>query len=132
MTEPHSCIFLFLNIIIPKYGNESQYKIAKKTRIKTEKKDKINVVIKMAISWLKSSSDKKSFKVFKNLGMDVYEIKDLEKTDEKIKELVQQKYDTIIISNEVAGFSGDIVKKYAKTENINIIIAPSHNKTDNT
>ena len=109
-----------------------QDKIAKKTRIKTEKKDKINVVIKMAISWLKSSSDKKSFKVFKNLGMDVYEIKDLEKTDEKIKELVQQKYDTIIISNEVAGFSSDIVKKYTKNEDINIIIAPSHNKFDNT
>ena len=86
----------------------------------------------MAISWLKSSNDKKSFKVFKNLGMDVYEIKDLEKTDEKIKELVQQKYDTIIISNEVAGFSSDIVKKYTKNEDINIIIAPSHNKTDNT
>ena len=86
----------------------------------------------MAISWLKSSNDKKSFKVFRNLGMDVYEIKDLEKTDEKIKELVEQKYDTIIISNEVASFSSDIVKKYTKTEDINIIIAPSHNKTDNT
>ena len=86
----------------------------------------------MAISWLKSSNDKKSFKVFKNLGMDVYEINDLEKTDEKIKELVEQKYDTIIISNEVASFSSDIVKKYSKTEDINIIIAPSHNKLGNT
>ena len=88
--------------------------------------------MKMAISWLKSSNDKKSFKVFKNLGMDVYEINDLEKTDEKIKELVEQKYDTIIISNEVASFSSDIVKKYSKTEDINIIIAPSHNKLGNT
>ena len=86
----------------------------------------------MAISWLKSSNDKKSFKVFKNLGMDVYEIKDLEKTDDTIKELVEQKYDTIIISNEVASFSSDIVKKYIKSDNINIIIAPSHNKTDRT
>jgi len=103
-----------------------------KTRIKTNKKAKIYMVIKMAISWLKSSNDKKSFKVFKNLGMDVYEINDLEKTDDKIRELVKQKYDTIIISNEVAGFSSDIVKKYAKTDNINIIIAPSHNKTNNT
>ena len=86
----------------------------------------------MAISWIKSSNDKKSFKVFKSLGMDVYELDDLEKTDEKIKELVEQKYDTIIISNELASFSSDIVKKYSKSEDINIIIAPSHNKTDNT
>ncbi|MBQ2916855.1 MAG: hypothetical protein IJE59_01555 [Clostridia bacterium] len=86
----------------------------------------------MAISWIKSSKDKKSFKIFKNLGMDVYEIDDLEKTDAKIKELVEHEYDTIVISNELAGFSGDIIKKYSKTEDINIIIAPSHNKTNNT
>ena len=86
----------------------------------------------MAISWIKSSNDKKSFKIFKSLGMDVYEINDLEKTDEKIKELVEQQYDTIIISNEVASFSSDIVKKYSKIEDINIIIAPGHNKNDNT
>ena len=42
----------------------------------------------MSISWIKSSNDKKSFKVFKTLGMDVYEIDNLEKTDEKIRELV--------------------------------------------
>jgi len=90
------------------------------------------MVIKMAISWLKFSNDKKSFKVFKTLGMDVYDIDDLEKTDDKIKELAMQKYDTIIISNEVASFSSDIIKKYSKSEDINIIIAPSHNKTDNT
>lgn len=86
----------------------------------------------MAISWIKSSKDKKSFKIFKNLGMDVYEIDDLEKTDHKIKELIEQKYNTIIISNEVAGFSQDIIKKYSNTQDINIIIAPSHNKTDYT
>ena len=86
----------------------------------------------MAISWIKSSKDNKSFKVFKNLGMDVYEIDDLEKTDEKIRELVEQKYNTIVLTNEVASFSEDIIKKYDKTENINIIIAPSHNKTDYT
>ena len=78
----------------------------------------------MAISWIRSSNDKKSFKVFKSLGMDVYEIDDLERTDDKIKELIGQKYDTIVISNEVASFSSDIVKKYSKTEDINIIIAP--------
>lgn len=56
--------------------------------------------------------------------MDVYEINDLEKTDEKIRELVEQKYNTIVISNEVASFSGDIIKKYNKSEDVNIIIAP--------
>lgn len=84
----------------------------------------------MAISWLKSSNDNKSFKLFKGLGMDVYEIDDLEKTDEKIKELVKQKYNTIIISNEVASFSQDIIKKYNKTDDINIIIAPGKNKNE--
>ncbi len=82
-------------------------------------------MIKMEISWLKSSKDNKSFKLFKGLGMDVYEIDDLDKTDEKIKELIEEKYNTIVISNEVAGFSGDIIKKYSKAKNINIIIAPS-------
>ena len=86
----------------------------------------------MAVSWIKASNDDKSFKIFKGLGMDVYEIEDLEKTDDKIKELIEQKYNTIVISNEVASFSEDIIKKYSKMENINIIIAPSHNKTYNT
>ena len=81
----------------------------------------------MGISWLKSSNDDKSFKLFKGLGMNVYEIDDLEKTDEKIKELIEQRYNTIIISNEIASFSEDIIKKYSKEENINIIIAPGKN-----
>lgn len=78
----------------------------------------------MSISWLKSSNDNKSFRIFKNLGFDVFEINDLDKTDEKIKELVDQKYTTIVLSNEVASFSGDIINKYNKKENINIVIAP--------
>lgn len=78
----------------------------------------------MNISWIKSSNDDKSFKIFKGLGMDVYEIDDLEQTDNKIKELVKQHYTTIVLSNEVAAFSQDIIKKYKRTENLNIIIAP--------
>ena len=76
----------------------------------------------MAISWIKSSKDNRSFKIFKNLGMDVYEIDDLDKTDEKIKELVEQKYDTIVISNEVAGFSQDIIKKYSKHILVSLVV----------
>lgn len=82
----------------------------------------------MAISWLKSTNDNKSFKIFKSLGMDVYEIDDLDETDKKIKELVDKKYSTIVISNELASFSEDIIKKYSKKENINIIIAPGKNE----
>ena len=67
---------------------------------------------------------KKVLGYLKDYGMDVYKIKDLEKTDEKIKELIDQKYDTIVISNEVASFSEDIIKKYGKVQNVNIIIAP--------
>lgn len=90
------------------------------------------MVIYMSISWLKASDDKKSFKIFESFGMDVYKVNDLDKTDEKIKELVDKKYTTIVLSNEVAGFSQDIIKKYNKIENVNIIIAPNHNKDNYT
>lgn len=86
----------------------------------------------MSISWLKASSDIKSFKIFEVLGMDVYKISDLDKVDHKIKELIDQNYSTIVLSNEIAGFSEDIIKKYNKVDNINIIIAPMHNKFKQT
>lgn len=79
----------------------------------------------MRVSWIKSEKDKDSFNVVKNLGFNVIELKDLEKTDMIIEDLVNNKYRTIIMSNEVAGFSEDIIKKYAKEDSINIIIAPS-------
>ena len=83
------------------------------------------MVIYMRISWLKAKNDNRSFKFQKNLGLDVYEIEDLEQTDDKLNEHVNNKYSTIILSNEVASFSSDIIKKYAKDDSINIIIAPS-------
>lgn len=82
----------------------------------------------MKISWLRLKEDKNSFKVFKNIGLDVYDIEEPEDTDKKIKELVNNNYRTIVISNELAGFSEDIIKKYNKAENINIIIANSKNE----
>ena len=57
-------------------------------------------------------------------GMDVFDIDNLEETDKKINELVKNNYNTIVISNEVASFSEDIIKKYNKSQNVNIIIAP--------
>lgn len=82
----------------------------------------------MRISCIKSEEDDKSFRIFKNLGMDVFELKDLDDTDKKIQELIENDCNTIILSNEVAGFSEDIIKKYSKYDNINIIIAPSKRK----
>lgn len=85
------------------------------------------MVIFMRISWIKAKNDDKSFRFQKNMGLDVYDIDDLEETDKKINEL-KNTYHTIVVSNEVASFSSDIIKKYAKDDGINIIIARSRNE----
>lgn len=79
----------------------------------------------MKISWIKSSFDEDSFKVFKSIGLDVYELENPEDTDMKIKELVESKYNTIVVSGELAEFSEDIAKKYIKNSDVNIIIVPN-------
>jgi len=81
----------------------------------------------MKISWIKYANDNKSFKMFKTLGLDVFDVENPDDTDKKIGELINSKYHTIIISNELAGFSGDIIKKYNKDSNVNIIITPPKN-----
>lgn len=81
----------------------------------------------MKITWMKGKNDNDSFKMFERMGFDVCRIEDLEKTDEKLNELIKQDYRTIVITNEVAGFSENIIKKYNKTDSVNIIIAPSKN-----
>ena len=40
----------------------------------------------MKISWIRYKDDD-SFKIFKNLGMEVHDIEELDKIDEKLKEL---------------------------------------------
>ena len=77
----------------------------------------------MKISWIKYHKDDISFKIPEHLGFDVFKLQDLEETDEKIKQLVEQNYNTIIISNQVASTSQDIIKKYRKNESVNIIIS---------
>ena len=79
----------------------------------------------MKVSWIKYEKDNNSFKIPEALGFDVYKLKDPEQTDEKIKELMKQEYKMIIVSNEIAGFSGDIITKYNHDKNVNIIIANS-------
>ena len=78
----------------------------------------------MSITWLKGSNDKKSFKIFESFGADVQKIDDLEKTDEKIRDLIRHNCNTIIMTNEVASFSESNKKKYGKRDDIKIVIAP--------
>lgn len=63
-----------------------------------------------------------NFKMAEKLGMRVEKLSEPEEIDNKMEELVNEKYDTIILSNELAGFSSDIIKKYQNNSNINIII----------
>lgn len=79
----------------------------------------------MKISWIKYEKDDKNFKLPEKIGMDVFKLNDPEETDRKINELIQKNYKTVILSNEIAGFSEDIIKKYQKDKSINIIIAPN-------
>lgn len=79
----------------------------------------------MKISWIKYEKDDKNFRLPEKFGMDVFKLNDPEETDRKINELIQKNYKTVILSNEIAGFSEDIIKKYQKDKSINIIIAPN-------
>lgn len=82
----------------------------------------------MKISLIKSSNDKESFIIAKGLGMNVIELKDNEEVDLEIKRQIKNDCRNIILSNEVAGFSEDIIKKYRVDKNVNIYIAPSKRK----
>ena len=81
------------------------------------------MVMKMKISWVKYEKDKRSFRLPEALGFDVFSLSDLEKTDETVRDLVKNDYDTIVLSNEVAGFSEDIIKKYKNNKNVKIVIS---------
>lgn len=76
----------------------------------------------MKISWLKSNQDFKNFKFVERLGFEVVKLDNQENVDQKIKELIEKKNDTIIITQELAGFSEDIIKKYSKNKDVKIII----------
>lgn len=77
----------------------------------------------MKFSWIKYEKDNENFKIPERLGFDVFRIKNPEQVDLKIEQLVQNKYDTIILSNELASFSSDIIKKYTKDRGVKIIIS---------
>lgn len=76
----------------------------------------------MKIVWVKNQNDEKNFRLQENMGWEVRKIQDLEEVDQKLEELIQEKYDTIVISNELSYFSENIIRKYQKKDDINIII----------
>ena len=78
----------------------------------------------MKSAFIKYIKDQDSFKVFENFGAKVVKLENPEEVDSEIKNLYANNYKTIILSNEIASFSEDIIKKYNSTENISIIIAP--------
>ena len=80
------------------------------------------MVIKMKIVWVKNQNDEKNFRLQENMGWEVRKIQDLEEVDQKLEELIQEKYDTIVISNELSYFSENIIRKYQKKDDVNIII----------
>ena len=69
--------------------------------------------------------DNENFRIPERLGLDVFRLNNPEQVDLKINELIQNRYDTIILSNEIASFSSDIIKKYTKDRDVKIIIARS-------
>ena len=76
----------------------------------------------MIISWIKEQNDNKNFKVAEKMGMSVYKLENPEEVDKLMEDLVKQDFHTIILSNQLAGFSEDIIKKYKNDKQINIII----------
>lgn len=81
----------------------------------------------MKVSFIKYEKENIFF-LPKLVGVNVEEIKEPEKVDEKMKELRNENYTTIVISSELASFSENIISKYKYDENFNIIILPTQSK----
>lgn len=80
----------------------------------------------MKISWVKSKLDTNSFRFFDSLGMNVVKVEDLENTDDVLEKLIDENCRTIVVSEEVASFSQNIMTKYEKEDTVRIIISPSN------
>lgn len=80
----------------------------------------------MKISLIKYDMEK-SFNRAEKWGMNVvklHNLEELEKTDEIIEELICEDYNTILVTNQVAGYSQSMIDKYNKEDNVRIIIVP--------
>lgn len=81
----------------------------------------------MKISFIKYDKENIFF-LPKLVGINVEEIKEPDKIDEKMIELKNENYTTIVISSELASFSENIISKYKYDESFNIIILPTQTK----
>lgn len=82
-------------------------------------------MIKIKISWIKSENDNKNFRWVEKFGGNVIRLDEHEKIDREISRLIKDKNDTIVITQEIAGFSEDIIKKYSRSKNVRIVINKS-------
>lgn len=79
----------------------------------------------MKISWIKQKDDNRNFAIAERLGLGVYRLNNPEEVDKTIENLINnQNCRNIVLSNEIAGFSEDIIKKYRTDKNINIYVSP--------
>lgn len=76
----------------------------------------------MAKYYIKYKNEKKKIFLNESFGVEVIEIDDAEDIDNVLKKLSNEKDNTIFISDEMASFSEDIVKKYRRDKNIRIMI----------
>ena len=53
----------------------------------------------------------------------MFSVNSTENVDNKIDELIRKNYNTIIVSNDVAGLSEKINKEYLYNKNVNIVIS---------
>ena len=81
------------------------------------------MVINMKILWMKQVTDNRNFELVERLGMNVYKLENPEEIDKTIENAINKNYKTIILTNELASFSEDIIKKYTDNKDINIIIS---------
>ena len=65
----------------------------------------------MKISFLKYKQDTENYKIAKGLGMEIFEIENVEQVDSKIQELKNARYTTVVIPSDLASFSEDIIKR---------------------
>ncbi len=76
----------------------------------------------MKISWIKSKTDDKNFKMQELLGLDVFCLQNNEDIDKKSDELILKQYHIIVISKDLANFSQKINDEYQKNKTVDIII----------
>ena len=77
----------------------------------------------MKIAFIKYEKEQ-NYQIPKVFGLNVEELKEPEQIDEKIEELKEKRYTTIVIPNELASFSEKVINKYKYDNTINIIITP--------